>query len=146
MIYRGILALGLAVAPLAGHAQDAVPAPATGMLLELNLAEDTPAGDCRMTFVAANRSATDLRQAAWQVGVFDAAGVVRSLLVLDFGALAAGKTKITLFDLPGRTCGDISRIVINDVAQCLPQTGDEQARICLDGLSTASRNDIQLGL
>lgn len=143
---------------------------AAGIALELNNAADitqqvagtdgaapTEQTACRMTYVIANRSPESLRAATWQVGVFDGAGVVRALLLLGFGELPAGKTKIGVFDIPGWPCDDISRIIVNDVAECTPadavpvtaasgETGYPQSGICLTGLTTSSRSDIEFGL
>lgn len=116
--------------------------------LELNNATDTDGGACRMTFVAANGTDQGLARTGWQVGVFDGQGIVRSILALEFGALPAGKTKIVLFDLPGRGCEDISRVVVNDVTLCQPEDGTEGevASTCLDALTTRSRTSIEFGI
>ncbi|MCQ0969166.1 hypothetical protein MLD63_01785 (plasmid) [Paracoccus sp. TK19116] len=118
------------------------------IVLELNGATDTDAGACRMTFVATNDSGEAFERTAWQVGVFDGEGIVRSILVLEFGALSDGKTKIVLFDLPGSGCADISRVVVNDVAQCQPEGAAETelADTCLDALSTRSRTELDFGI
>lgn len=113
--------------------------------LELNNAAQTEAGGCRLTYVAANQSELGLTQTAYQVGVFDAAGVVRRILVLEFGALTAGKTRIVLFDLADQACTDISRIIVNTVAECTLDDG-QASDFCLSGLVTSSRTDIQFGL
>lgn len=135
--------------PFAAPAQEAAPpepsAP-SGLSVELNNAEDTATGDCRLSFVAQNRMERGLAQVAWQVGVFDAQGIVRSLLVLDFGALPPGKTRITMFDLPGRGCADLSRIVVNDVARCQPDTGEAEPSLCMAGLALSSRTAIEFGI
>lgn len=128
---------------------DAGSAPADGRItLELNNVADAEGGACRMTFVAANHSGEGFDRTGWQVGVFDAQGIVRSILVLEFGELPDGKTKIVLFDLPGRGCADISRVVVNDVAHCRPQGGaaDVQSPVCLDALTTRSRATIEFGV
>lgn len=157
----------------AGDSAETAPAtaePGAGITLELNNAADitqqiaategaeaTEQTACRMTYVIANRSGESLRAATWQVGVFDGAGVVRALLLLGFGELPAGKTKIGVFDIPGWPCDDISRIIVNDVAECTPadaepvagasgEAGYPQSEICLTGLTTASRSDIEFGL
>lgn len=130
--------------PLAADAQDA---DVGKIVLELNNASDTPEGACRMTFVASNHSGTALDKASWQVGTFDGDGIVRSILVLEFGALADGKTKIVLFDLPGRGCADISRVIVNDVAECRPAGAAEGvASECLDALVTRTRDQIAFGI
>lgn len=146
-----LLAAGLAALPVAAQeaaAPDAA-APDTGrIVLELNNVTDTEAGACRMTFVAVNNSETALASTGWQVGVFDAEGIVRSILALEFGALPASKTKIVLFDLPGRGCDDISRVIVNDVTLCQPEgaAADAPAPTCLEALTTRSRTDIEFGV
>ncbi|MDO5612948.1 MAG: hypothetical protein Q4G14_06865 [Paracoccus sp. (in: a-proteobacteria)] len=117
------------------------------IVVELNNAADTETGACRLTFVAANHSDTGFEAASWQVGVFDAQGIVRSILVLEFGALAQRRTRIVLFDLPGRPCADISRVVVNDVAACRVQGGGAaMSDVCLDALTPRSRTDIAFDL
>ena len=113
--------------------------------LELNTAADTAEGACRLTYVANNGLAVPLEMTSFQMAVFDAGGAVSRLIVLDFGALALGKTKVVQFDIPGQTCAQISRIIVNEVAQCTT-TGGAAVDGCLASLSTASRSTIQFGL
>lgn len=114
--------------------------------LELNNASSTTDAGCQLTFVITNQSETDLSQIAYQVGVFDAQGIVRRILVMEFGVLTSGKTKIALFNLADQKCSDISRIIVNDVAQCTLAENSEAADFCLSGLSTKSRAEIDFGL
>lgn len=134
-----VVALSLAVNP--AFAQDAAPA----LALELNGAADTAEGACRLTYVANNGLTSPLEQTSFQMAVFDTSGAVTRLIVLDFGALTMGKTKVVQFDIPGQTCAQISRIVVNDVAQCTT-TGGGVVDGCLAALATASRSSIQFGL
>ena len=113
--------------------------------LELNNAAETTAGGCRLTYVATNNTGEELGQTAYEVAVFDGSGVVSRILVLEFGALTAGKTKVVQFDLGDQGCADISRIVVNDVAACTLADGGE-GDFCLDGLVTGSRSSIQFGI
>ncbi|PID35345.1 MAG: hypothetical protein CR964_00085 [Rhodobacterales bacterium] len=113
--------------------------------LQLNAAADTSTGNCRLTYVAANRSELSFERTAFEVGVFDADGAVTRLLVLEFGALVAGKTKILQFDLGETACGSISRIVVNDVAACTQSDGAE-SDFCMNGLVASSRTAIQFGI
>lgn len=129
----------MAAAPVA--AQDAAE-----FSLELNNAAETSAGGCRLTYVATNKTGTELAQTAYEVAVFNAAGVVSRILVLEFGALTVGKTKVVQFDLADQGCADISRIVVNDVAACTLADGSGQGDFCLSGLVTASRATIQFGI
>lgn len=114
--------------------------------LELNNAAETESGSCRLTYVAANQSDSALDRTAYEVAVFDADGAVTRLLVLEFGALVSGKTKILQFDLAGSPCTSISRIVVNDVAACVDTATGEQSDICMSGLSASSRTAIQFGI
>lgn len=116
------------------------------ILLELNKAEPTEAGGCRLTVVTTNRLDRDLSRAAWQVAIFNGDGIVQSLPILDFGAMVAGKTKVAMFELPDNGCTGIGRIVVNDVAACTTGDGDDLRDACLTGLATQSRTDIDFGL
>ncbi|WP_231119334.1 hypothetical protein [Rhodovulum sp. MB263] len=119
---------------------------ASGMLLELNAAADTPAGACRLTYVATNRSETGLSEIAYEVAIFDAEGIVSQLLVLDFGAMAPGKTRVVQFDMPDQPCDAISRIVVNAAPGCVRSEDGAQSAVCLEGLETRARGAIQFGL
>ena len=109
-------------------------------------AADTATDACRLTVVTTNRLPLGLRRAAWQVAIFDRDGVVRSLPVLDFGPLIAGKTKVAQFEIPGLGCAQIGRIVVNDVASCEAGDGADLRDACLSGLATQARGDIDFGL
>jgi hypothetical protein len=135
------LATGLALASGPATAQDQ-----PTFQLELNAAADTTAGSCRLTYVATNRSDVALDRTAYEVAVFDAAGTVTRLLVLEFGALVAGKTKILQFDLAETPCASISRIVVNDVAACTATEGGAASDVCMSGLVASSRTAIQFGI
>ncbi|RCW87049.1 hypothetical protein [Paracoccus lutimaris] len=138
------LSLGLASPALAQDA--AAPGPDSRVMLELNGASDTKAGGCQLTIVATNQLETGIKRAAWQVAIFDKAGAVQSLPILDFGGMIAGKTRVGLFPLPDRPCADIGRIVVNDVAECSAEDGADLRDICLGGLATQTRTDIDFGL
>ncbi|MCX7561643.1 hypothetical protein OS190_18935 [Sulfitobacter sp. F26204] len=112
--------------------------------LELNGATETESGSCRLTYVAANRTGKTLERTAYEVAVFDSQGAVTRLLVLEFGALIEGKTKILQFDLSGTPCGSISRIVVNDTAACT--VAGAEAPICMQSLTASSRTAIQFGI
>ncbi len=134
-----LAAAALALAPVAAPAQDA-----PGFDLQLNSAADTAEGACRLTYVAANRSENVFDRAAFQVGIFDTEGTVTRLLVLDFGALTAGKTKILQFDLSGTPCASISRILVNQKSACT-LAGGAESDFCFAELVASSRISIQFG-
>ncbi len=145
--FRTIALIGCLV-PASAYAQEASEdaAEEASFALELNSATPTSSGSCRLTYVASNQSDTALDRTAYEVAIFDAEGVVTRLLVLEFGALIEGKTKILQFDLAGTECTAISRIVINDVAGCVQASDGEDSDLCLDGLTASSRTDIEFGL
>ena len=107
--------------------------------LELNNAVDE-AGLCRLSYVAVNGTSQPLETVSYDVVVFDKNGQVSQFLVLQFGQLPAGKTKVVQFDLADQPCDGISRILVNDVAEC--QTSQGNAGICMEALSPSSRTAI----
>lgn len=133
--------LSVAVVGTPLMAQDAEPT----FALDLNTAADTEQGGCRLTYVASNNTGQALSAVSYQVGVFDGQGIVTDLLVLEFGELIEGKTKIVQFDLGGRACADISRITVNEVAQCALADGSA-GDFCMTSLETGSRGAIQFGI
>jgi hypothetical protein len=135
----------LAIAGLGGVAAQAQD-DAAQFTLELNAATETEAGSCRLTYVASNQSDVALDRTAYEVAIFDAQGIVTRLLVLEFGALIEGKTKILQFDLAGSACGSISRIVVNDVAACTVAGTSDETDVCMAGLAASSRTAIQFGI
>jgi len=115
-------------------------------VLELNNAAETDAGGCRLTYVATNRTGIDLSEASYEVAVFNSSGIVSRILVLAFGALPQGKTRIVQFDISDQPCADTSRIVVNDVAACTIAEDGATGDFCLSTLTTASRASLQFGL
>jgi hypothetical protein len=90
-------ALAMSLGPAPAWAQSA-----PALSLELNAAQPSEKG-CRLTFVVNNALGADLSKAAFEIALFNAAGVVDRLTVLDFKDLPAGKTKVTRFDLAAPT-------------------------------------------
>jgi hypothetical protein len=118
-------------------------APAPALMLELNSAQPSDKG-CRLTFVVNNALGADLSKAAFEIALFNEAGVVDRLTVLDFKDLSAGKTKVTRFDLAGADCGKLSRVLINSTTECAGN-GVEPAT-CMRGLNTSTKTGIAFGV
>jgi hypothetical protein len=128
----------------AGWAQaEDQPAKKPALVLELNAAQLSDKG-CRLTFVVTNNLGGELSKAAFEMAMFNEAGVVDRLTVLDFKDLPAGKTKVARFDLGGADCGKISRLLINAATECTG-AGVEPAA-CLRDLQTATRTQIAFGV
>jgi hypothetical protein len=111
--------------------------------LELNNARDVGNG-CRLVYIALNGTEVALDKTAYEVVVFDAEQRVSQFLILEFGQLPVGKTKVVQFDLAEQPCGQISRLLINDVAECT--SNGETVTICMDALETLSRTSVGFGL
>ena len=124
-------------------AQEATAGSASALSLELNGAQPSDKG-CRLTFVVKNELGADLSKAAFEIALFNEAGVVDRLTVLDFRDLPAGKTKVTRFDLAGTDCAKISRILINSATECAG-SGIEPAA-CRRALKTSTRAGIAFGV
>jgi len=124
-------------APAAGVAQD------KAISIELNDATNADTA-CRLVFVAINSSGVLLEKTSYDFVTFDKEGKVGRSITFHFGRLPVGKTKVVQFDLPGQPCETISRLLVNDIAEC---TVDGKASdICIDALTTSTRAKIEFGL
>ena len=143
-------AMSLAMAPAWARSAPAPAAnPASGpaqgpvLSLELNAAQPSDKG-CRLTFVASNALGAGLSKAAFEIALFNEAGVVDRLTVLDFKDLPAGKTKVTRFDLAGADCGKLSRVLINSATECAGDGVEPTA--CMRALKTLTKTAIAFGV
>ena len=113
-----LLAASIAMSSLAGttaFAQGASTAPS--LTVELNGLEPS-SGGCRLTFLVRNGLGAALEKAAFEIVLFDKAGLVQRLTVLDFKDLPDGKTKVRQFDLEAAFGGGCT----------LPENLQDQAR------------------
>ncbi|TGV16611.1 hypothetical protein EN816_05175 [Mesorhizobium sp. M8A.F.Ca.ET.173.01.1.1] len=131
------LAMSLAMVP--AWAEQSAPV----LTLELNAAQPSDKG-CRLTFLVSNNLGADLTKAAFEIALFNEAGIVDRLTVLDFKDLPAGKTKVTRLDLAGTDCTKVSRVLINSATECAG-TGVEPAA-CMRKLKTDTRTGIAFGV
>ena len=102
-----------AVTPRPGHAQDAT------LGLELNKLE-TLEGGCRAFFVVRNEGGTTFERLDLDLVTFRPDGVVGARFQVELAPLAADKTVVKPFDFAGVSCGDIDRVLLNDVVACAP--------------------------
>lgn len=113
----------------AAHADD------TPLRIELNRAEARD-NACQLVFVTQNDSAEGLDQLVLEMVLFDRAGGVAALTLLDFQDLPAGRMRVRSFDMPGLECEGLGRVLVNATAACAPQG----APGC-DGFGLSSRID-----
>ena len=125
-----------ALAAIAIAAAGQVTAQTGTIELELNTANDAESG-CRLTYVATNNTSVALEKSSYEVAVYNNDGIVQRLLVLEFGWLPVGKTRVVQFDLPDQTCADISRISVNGPVECSSAQGEQT--VCRDNQILSSR-------
>ena len=131
----------IALAVLPARAQEA--AKDAALILELNGAQPSDKG-CRLTFVVTNNLGAELTKAAFEIALFNEAGIVDRLTVLDFNELPAGKTKVARFDLAGTDCTKVSRVLINHATECTGAGIDPKA--CLSQLKPETKSTIVFGM
>jgi hypothetical protein len=68
------------------------------------------------------------------------------MLLLDFGRLPADKTKVVEFVLQQQDCGQISRVLVNDVVECSSAEEQNMQRECFNALKTSNRAEIEFGV
>jgi hypothetical protein len=130
---RHLVAGILCGAALAGTAAAQSPG---NIEIELNTAADVEGG-CRLTYVITNSSLIALDEVSYEVAVYDTDGIVKKLLVLEFGLLPGGKTRVVQFDLADQPCAGVSRILVNGPVECLG--GGAEQTICRDNQILSSR-------
>ena len=111
--------------------------------MELNALQPTDRG-CRFTFVVTNTLGGELTSAAFELVLFDAAGMVSRLTIVDFKDLPEGKTKVRQFDFSGLDCTKIGRVLVNDATECAGPGLDPKA--CVRSLRTETRTDVVFGV
>lgn len=117
---------------------------ASGKLqLELNAAQTTDKG-CRLVFVIKNDTGKSLTRAGLEIALFNEAGVVDRLSVLEFKDLVAGKTKVSRFELSGVQCSNISRLLVNGTTACEGEGVEPQT--CQAALTLSSKAGIEFGI
>lgn len=130
------------VVPMAAFAQQAEN-DQRAISVELNTA-DNAAAACRLTFVASNTLGIDIDRLAFEMVLFNAAGLVDQITVFNFGAMPDGKTLAKQFEIAGKSCDQFSRVLINSVTAC--DTPDATLSDCQSAIRTTSRASLEFGL
>ena len=113
----------------------------SGLHLELNTVNDTGAA-CRLTFVANNRTGSDIEEAVFETVIFDRSGNVLSLSLFDFRELPSERPRVRQFDVPGMACEALGQALINGANTCT--VDGTQSAVCNDTLSLSSRISVEL--
>jgi hypothetical protein len=143
------LAGSLAVAIATGHARGADSGDeedhrqdADAISAELNQAE-TVQGSCRLSFVIRNRTSYPLVTLRWDLVFFDTGDFIVNRLATQVGALAAGKTSVKSYEIPGLDCGRLRRVLLNHVTTCEGARAEPAPFDCLQRTLPSSRIDIE---
>jgi hypothetical protein len=107
--------------PAAGSSAGS-PASRPGISIELNKLESA-SNACRGYFIVTNRTPGTLKELGLDVFLFDKKGVILRRVGLTFLDIRSDRMKVVLFDLADLACGDIGRLLVNDVIACASATG-----------------------
>jgi len=129
-----LLLLGFAAA-------NAGSAAAQGLNVELNQAVDR-GGNCQASFLIRNDLGETLDRFGLELYLFDADGVVASRFLVDLAPLPNARTTPVSFPL-GRSCSQISRVLIAGAAACRAEASGAQLD-CMAGMKVVSRAQLQL--
>jgi hypothetical protein len=127
----------LATVALAQEPPGAPSPQAPGIRVELNKLEAAGSA-CRGYFVITNGAPDSLKDLRLDVFLFDKAGIVLRRVGLTFADVRAERSKVVLFDIPDTACGDIGRLVVNDVLACNGSAGTPLAG-CANLITTSTR-------
>jgi hypothetical protein len=109
--------------------------------IELNKLEDA-GGQCVASLLLTNRLSETLEQVRFDLYVLDKAGVIARHLLLDTGPMRTGKTTVASFALLDQPCGNVGRLLVNDVPLCKTAAG--VAVDCVAALNLTSRAGVEL--
>jgi len=108
--------------------------------VELNDLQQVDTG-CQAVFVLNNGFGKPLDKFAFSVVAFDSKGHANVFLSFDFGALPVGKSRISRFSLGDKVvCGDVSRVVLDDVKTCAG--AGVAATDCLGAIALSTRASV----
>jgi hypothetical protein len=73
--------------------------------------------------------------------LFQKDGVIGRRFAVDLAPVRPSKRSVKLFDIEGTSCDSIGSILINDVLECQPETGEID---CLAALNPSSLLQVKL--
>ncbi len=127
-----------AAAPGTLEASEGEGAPATEVVVELNRLEES-GENCKSYFISRNQTEMAFERLRLDLVLFDAEEIVLKALAIEAAPIAAGKTKVNVFEIDGVACGSISKILLNHVSACIDADGER--RNCEAVIELTSRTD-----
>ncbi|PWG63722.1 Tat pathway signal sequence domain protein [Sediminicurvatus halobius] len=114
-------------------------AQAQGGPVSIQLNKLEPDGDaCRAYLLMENGSDSDFESLSLDLVMFDNDGIIARRLAVETAPLPAGKTSVKVFGISDLPCGEIGRVLLNGVLDCVDQTGERGdclGRIAVDSLA-----------
>ena len=109
----------ICIALMLSAATNAMSADETGRAIniELNRAQEKGAA-CRLSFVFTNGIGQPVEKLAIETVLFNTKGQVERFVVLRSRPLPKDKIRAQQFDVSGLKCGNLGRILLNDVKTC----------------------------
>ena len=135
-----LLAAALLLGAVTSASAQENPSQQAGVAIELSTAEEVGSA-CRLSFVVTNAHEQDIGKAVYETVLFNGAGQVSRLTLLDFQDLPAGRLRVRQFQFP-QTCADISRVLINGADTCAADGLEDTA--CSSNLTVSSRVKMEL--
>lgn len=129
---HGVVAAALGVAALGAHAADPVG-------VELNKLEPRDGG-CRIYLVLENPGPRALEKLKLDLVMFDGKGVIQERLAVDVAPLEAGQTSVKVFGVDGLRCGEVGKVLLNDIMRCAVAGGGNGT--CAAGVRVGSKAGI----
>lgn len=133
--------LALAASLGVAHASDDPAQAPSSLAIELN-ALDQRGDACRLSFLISNQTGVALDALSFELVLFDTSQRILSLVAADAGAMPKGKSRVKQFDIAGRDCSQISRLLLNDITQC--KGGSLTPKTCVEAVKLSSRASIPL--
>ena len=112
------------------------------LIVELNKFEENKAGGCRAFFLFRNQTKLTFEGFEMSLAILNTGGIIDRLLSIDAAPISAARTTLKLFEIPEIGCGDISEILLHELASCKPQNADELD--CFPLLDLISRTPAKL--
>lgn len=95
------------------------------LTIELNKFEENEEGGCRAFFLFRNQTDLTLEGFEMSLAILNTDGIIDRLLSIDAAPLSAARTTLKLFEIPDIACGNISEILLHELASCKPQNADQ---------------------
>lgn len=127
-----------AATPQPGESPEGEGSAATEVVVELNRLEES-GENCKSYFISRNLTEMAFERLRLDLVLFDAEEIVLKALAIEAAPIAAGKTKVNVFEIDGVACDSIARILLNQVAACIDANGER--RDCDAAIELTSRTD-----